>query len=246
MILNRITYGIFTFAIIVVFINDCIGQNDAAYLNSYSSPDGYYMVSLPQGWNVDGFKCNGITAQDNSNQARGISYLSRLHEGVFMLPSGISPESYLENYMAQDFSLGGNDVREMKFIGYEDSSFYNNQDIATLLIDSSFAGIPTSTKAMRCSFKVNGFPAEGSFVVRTKDLLGYGTQIDGLFGIYAPSDQFDADVPMLLESFNSVEFNPSYRNICIPPIGGCDGWNCNDNTCCSHQCDELGYCNAQI
>ena len=244
MILNRIAYWVFIFTIIVVLLNDCFGQNDIGYLNSYSSPDGYYTVSLPQGWKVDGFECNGITARDNSNQARGISYLSRLHEGVFMLPSGVSPESYLENYMAQDFSLESNYVSEMKLISYEDPYFYNNKDILSLLNEASLAGILYSTKAMRCSFIINGIPAEGSFVVRTKDLLGYGTQIDGLFGIYAPADQFNADVPQLLESFNSVQFNPSYRNICIPPIGGCDGWNCNDDNCCSHQCDEHGNCNA--
>jgi len=50
-----------------------------------SSSDGYYTVSLPDGWKVDGFKCSGITAQDISNQARGLSYLSKLHEGFLVL-----------------------------------------------------------------------------------------------------------------------------------------------------------------
>jgi hypothetical protein len=84
-------------------------------LRSYPSSDGYYTVSLPESWKVDGFKCSGITAQDISNPARGLSYLSKLHEGFVVLPAGVTPESYLENYMPQDFSLGGNDVHD-----YED------------------------------------------------------------------------------------------------------------------------------
>jgi hypothetical protein len=244
MALNWIVRSLFAFVTIAVFLNECTGQNLAGDLNSYSSPDGYYTVSLPRNWNVDGFKCNGITAQDTSNPARGISYLSKLHEGVFMLPSGVTPESYLENYMAQDFSLGGNAVSDMRLISYEDPSFYNNQDVSALLSGVSLTSMPTITKAMRCSFKVDGIPAEGSFVVRTKDLLGYGTEIDGLFGIYAPADQFNTEAPLLLEAFNSVQFNPQYRNICIPPIGGNECVVCNDNVCCSHQCDEQGNCNG--
>ena len=153
-----------------------------SHLRSYSSSDGYYTVSLPEGWKVDGFKCSGITAQDISNPARGLSYLSKLHEGFVVLPTGVTPESYLENYMPQDFSLGGNDVRDMRIIDYEEPSFYNNKDVLSLLSGVSLTSIPTSTKAMRCSFTVNGIPAEGSFVIRTKDLYGYGTQIDYLLG----------------------------------------------------------------
>ena len=244
MALNWIVRGLFAIVTIAVFFNECTGQNLAGYLSSYSSPDGYYTVSLPQGWKVDGFKCDGITAQDTSNPARGLSYLSKLHEGVFMLPSGVTPESYLENYMAQDFSLGSNQVSDMRIISYEDPSFYNNQDISALLSGVSFTTMPTSTKAMRFSFIVDGIPAEGSFVIRTKDLLGYGTEIAGLFGIYAPADQFNTDASLLLDAFNSVQFNPQYRNICIPPIGGNECFVCNDNHCCSHQCDEQGNCNG--
>ena len=244
MALNWIVRGIFAFVIITVFLNECTGQNVNGILSSYSSPDGYYTVSLPQGWKVDGFKCDGITAQDTSNPARGISYLSRLHVGVFMLPSGVTPESYLENYMAQDFSLGGNKASDMRIISYEDASFYNNQDISALLSEVSFTTMPTLTKAMRFSFTIDGIPAEGSFVIRTKDLMGYGTEIDGLFGFYAPTDQFNTDASLLLKAFNSVQFNPQYRNICIPPIGGNECFACNDNDCCPHQCDGQGNCNG--
>jgi len=120
--------------------------------------------------------------------------------------------------MHKDFSLGGNDVRDMRIVDYEEPSFYNNKDVLSLLSGVSLTSIPTSTKAMRCSFTVNGIPAEGSFVIRTKDKYGYGTQIDYLLGIYSLADQFDIDAPMLLEAFNSVKFNPAYRNICMPVV----------------------------
>jgi hypothetical protein len=243
MTLDKIGYRMLGLAIMFFFLNGCSAQSDAVHLQSYSSSDGYYSVSLPEGWKVDGFKCSGITAQDISNPARGLSYLSKLHEGFVVLPAGVTPESYLENYMPQDFSLGGNDVRDMRIIDYEEPSFYNNKDVLSLLSGVSLTSTPTSTKAMRCSFTVNGIPAEGSFVIRTKDLYGYGTQIDYLLGIYSPADQFDKDVPMLLEAFNSVKFNPAYRNICMPVGGGDDCHICLDNQCCSHVCDADGKCN---
>ena len=216
------------------------GQIDGGDLNNYYSSDNYYTISLPEGWTVSGNECNGITAQDGSNAARGIVYLSRLHEGYLMLPSGTTPESYLENYMAQDFSLGESKIEGMEIIGYEDSSFYNNQDIATLLSGFAYSTAPSSAKAIRCEFSINGIPSQGSFVIETRDLYGYGTIVDYVLGIYAPFDQFDADSPLLLQAFNSVQLNPEYRNICIPPVGGCT--KCLDNDCCDHDCDAEGRC----
>jgi hypothetical protein len=246
MALDKIEFRMFalavTLAVMLLFLNGCCAQNDAVSLRSYSSSDGYYTVSLPESWKVDGFKCSGITAQDISNSARGLSYLSKLHEGFVVLPAGVTPESYLENYMPQDFSLGGNDVHDMRIIDYEEPSFYNNKDVLSLLSGASLTSIPTSTKAMRCSFTVNGIPAEGSFVIRTKNLYGYGTKIDYLLGIYSPAHQFDIDTPMLLEAFNSVKFNPAYRNICMPVGGGDDCHICLDNQCCSHVCNANGKC----
>jgi hypothetical protein len=239
----NIGYRMLGLAIILFILNGCCAQNDAVSLRSHPSSDGYYTVSLPEGWKVDGFKCSGITAQDILNPARGLSYLSKLHEGFVVLPIGVTPESYLENYMPQDFSLGGNDVRDMRIINYEEPYFYNSKDVLDLLSGVSLTSTPTSTKAMRCSFTVNGIPVEGSFVIRTKDLYGYGTQIDYLLGIYSPADQFDTDVPMLLKAFNSVRFNPAYRNVCMPVGGGDDCHICLDNQCCSHVCDADGKCN---
>jgi hypothetical protein len=224
--------------IMLTGIGSC--QMDGGDLNNYYSSDNYYTISLPEGWTVSGHEGNGITAQDASNAARGIVYLSRLHEGYLMLPSGTTPESYLENYMAQDFSLRESKIEGLEIIGYEDSSFYNNQDIAALLSGFAYSTTPSSAKAIRCEFSINGIPSQGSFVIKTRDLYGYGTIVDYVLGIYAPFDQFDADSPLLLQAFNSVQLNPEYRNICIPPVGGCT--KCLDNDCCDHDCDAEGRC----
>jgi len=220
--------------------NICLGQGDPGSFRSYSSPDGYYMVSLQENWKVEGFKCAGITAKDNSNPAMGIVYLSRLHEGFDILPSGVTPESYLEDYSAEDFSVGGSSVQDVQIKGYEDASFYQNQDIVYILSGLPLTSAPTSAKALRCSFTIDGIPVEGSFIIKTRELFGYGTIIDYFLGIYAPADQFDQEAPSLLAYFNSVQLNPQYRNICIPRSGGCT--KCLDNDCCSHECDLQGNC----
>ena len=106
MTLGKIGYRMLALAVTLIFLNGGSAQSDAVHLRSYSSSDSYYTVSLPDGWKVDGFKCSGITAQDISNPARGLAYLSKLHEGFVVLPMGVTPESYLENYLPQDFSLG--------------------------------------------------------------------------------------------------------------------------------------------
>ena len=227
-------------SLLILIAGTAAGQMDGGDLINYYSSDNYYTISLPEGWIVDGHECNGITARDTSNPARGIVYLSRLHEGYFMLPSGTTPESYLENYMAQDFSLGESKVGGMEIIGYEDSNFYNNQDIATLLSGFAYSTTPSLSKAIRCQFSINDIPSQGSFIIKTRDLYGYGTVVDYVLGIYVPPDQFDADSPLLLQAFNSVQLNPEYRNICIPPVGGCT--RCLDNDCCDHDCDAEGRC----
>jgi len=81
----------------------------------------------------------------------------------------------------------------MSFIDYEDS-----QDLANAL--ASYAGSLASGKSMRCSFAVNGIPAEGSFKVITTDLMGYGTAVNFLGEVYAPADQFDMNAPMLIDA----------------------------------------------
>jgi hypothetical protein len=121
----------------------------------------------------------------------------------------------------------------MKIIAYED-----NQDIATAY--ASWAGPLSSAKSMRCSFAVNGIRAEGSFTVATKELFGYGTTVDLLFGIFAPADQFDTDAPMLIYMLNSLRLNREYFCICFDCRGECD-YHCTDG-CCNHACDENDRC----
>ena len=195
----------------------------------------YYTISVPEGWNVVGLGCCGIAASDSTNPAIGIIALNHLHQGFNMLPAHTTPETYLENYMPQDFSLGDRKVTDMSFIDYED-----NQDLANAF--ASYAGSLASGKSMRCSFAVNGIPAKGSFTVITTDLMGYGTAVNFLGGVYAPADRFDMDAPMLIDAFKSIQLIPSFRNICTPPEA-CLSWqySCKDK-CCSEPCNEYGYC----
>jgi hypothetical protein len=51
----------------------------------------YFTVSVPDGWDINGLGCNGITAVDSSNPARGIVALNHLHQGFDILPSYTSP-----------------------------------------------------------------------------------------------------------------------------------------------------------
>ena len=215
--------------LLMTFVDTCIADMDC------SPGDTYYTISVPEGWNVAGVGCCGIAASDSASPARGIIALNHLHQGFNMLPAYTTPETYLENYMPQDFSLGEGQVTDMSFIGYED-----NQDLANAI--ASYTGSFASGKSMRCSFAVNGIPAEGSFIVVTTDLMGYGTTVEFLAGVYAPADQFDTDAPMLIDAFKSIQLIPSFRNICTPPEA-CLSWqySCKDK-CCSEPCNEYGNC----
>ena len=207
----------------------CIGQSESQV---------YFTISVPNGWDVTGVGCNGIAAVDSANPSRGIIALNHLHQGFDILPSYTTPETYVEQYMPHDFGQGGNQVTNMKIVAYED-----NQDIANAY--ASWAGILGKAKSMRCSFEVNGIPAEGSFTVVTRELMGYGTTVDYLAGGYAPADQFEMDAPMLLDIWNSIQFNPSYRNVCIraPPVECYEGqYECN-GVCCNWPCNAEGRCN---
>jgi len=152
-----------------------------------------------------------------------------------MLPAYTTPESYLENYMPQDFSKV-NQITNMRFLGYE-----NNQNFASAY--ASYIGFLASGKSMHCSFEVNGIPAQGALTIVTNELAGYGTAVKFLGRIFAPADQFDAEAPMLVGIWNSIKVMPQYRDICTPPIGGSGCIVCNDNDCCQHQCDAEGNCN---
>jgi len=222
---EKILRYLLSLAILIAAASMCIGQSESQV---------YFTISVPNSWDVTGVGCNGIAAVDSANPARGIIALNHLHQGFDILPSYTTPETYVERYMPQDFSLGGDQVTNMKIVAYED-----NQDIANAY--ASWAGILGSAKSMRCSFEVNGIPAEGSFTVATRELFGYGTTIDLLFGVFAPAEEFDADVPMLLDAINSIRLIREYFCICFdcPPIG-CD-YHCT-NGCCDHPCDEDDRC----
>ena len=152
---------------LMAMVGTCIADIDC--------PPGsvYYAISVPEGWNVVGSGCCGIAASDSTNPARGIIALNHLHQGFNMLPAYTSPETYLENYMPEDFSLGESRVTEMRIIGYE-----KDQDLANAL--ASYTGSLASGKSMHCSFAVNGIPSKGSFTIVTTDLMGYGTTVNFL------------------------------------------------------------------
>ena len=211
--------------IIVLTANICIGQPGNQI---------YFTISVPDSWEITGVGCNGITAVDSTNPARGIIALNHLHQGFDILPSYTTPETYVEYYMPQDFSIEGNQITNMTIIAYED-----NQDIANAYV--SWTGVLGSSKSMRCSFEVNGIPTEGSFTVATRELFGYGTTVDLLFGIFAPAGQFDMDAPMLLGAIESIRLIRDYFCICFDcPAYGCD-YHCT-NGCCDHPCDEYDRC----
>jgi len=211
--------------IIVLTANICIGQ---------PGPQIYFTISVPDSWEITGVGCNGITAVDSMNPARGIIALNHLHQGFDILPSYTTPETYVEYHMPQDFSVGGDQITNMTIIAYED-----NQDIANAYV--SWTGVLGSAKSMRCSFEVNSIPAEGSFTVATRELFGYGTTVDLLFGIFAPAGQFDMDAPMLLGAIDSIRLIRDYFCICFDcPAYGCD-YHCT-NGCCDNPCDEYDRC----
>ena len=64
--------------IIVLTANICIGQ---------PGPQIYFTISVPDSWEITGVGCNGITAVDSMNPARGIIALNHLHQGFDILPS---------------------------------------------------------------------------------------------------------------------------------------------------------------
>ena len=219
---------VFSCLILLATIGMCSGQDDC--------PTGelYYTILAPEGWNIVGLGCCGIYASDSENPARGIVVLNHLHQGIYMLPPYTTPETYVESYMPQDFSLGSNQVTDMKFLFYED-----DQDIANAF--ASYSGL-SSGKSMRCSFAVNGIPAEGSFTAVTRELMGYGTTVDFLAGIYAPSDQFDMDVSNLIDVIKSIQLITYYRNVCLPSPS-CLSWQYKcDDMCCNWPCNEENRC----
>lgn len=180
----------------------CIGQDEC--------PPGalFYSISLPDGWEILGLGCCGVAASDPENPARGVVALNHIHRGFYMLPPYTSPEAYVEGYMSQDFSLGRNRIEDMRILSYE-----ADQSLASAM--AQYSGFMAEGRSMRCSFSVNGIPAEGSFTVVTKELMGYGTTVDFLAGVFAPADQLEREAPMLLNVLGSILILPQYRGLCL-------------------------------
>ncbi len=144
---------------------------------------------------------------------RGVVFLNGLHQSVQPLPQGVTPERYVTDYMAQDFSVGGNSVSDVKIL------FYENADISAL----NTGGI--TAKSMRISYVSNGVPCTGSFTVATYQ-TGVSTAVAYLWGIYSTSDNFygrrSGSAPDLLfhrlRQF-SLKFLQEYLEYCL---GGCE------------------------
>ncbi len=176
-----------------------------------------------------------MAASDLANPDRGIIALNHLHSGFDMLPPHTTPETYLESYMPRDFSLGSNQVTDMELIGYEE-----DQDLSNAF--ASYSGFLATGRSMRCTFAVNGIPAKGSFTVVTRDLMGYGTTVDFLAGIFAPADRFELEAPMLIDVFKTIQLIPEYKNVCLPS-SACPSWQYKcDDMCCNWPCNDENKC----
>lgn len=153
---------------------------------------GGVTMKIPGGWTPQVFPyCAGLIAADPQN-ARGVVFLNSLHkEPGSTLPPGVTPEEYLTDYLPQDFST----VSNVRILSYETT------DLSALNTGS------TTAKAMRIAFDNGGTPTTGSFMVGTSTGGGYMTPIEYLWGIYAPTASWEADAPLLLESFYSIDYS---------------------------------------
>lgn len=155
--------------------------------------NGGVTMRIPAGWSPQVFPyCAGLIAADPQN-ARGVIFLNGLHKDPgTTLPPGVSPEDYLTIYLPQDFST----VSDVRILSHEDT------DISALNTGS------VTAKAMRVSFSNSGTPTTGSFMVGTSQVGGeYFTAVEYLWGIYAPTTSWEADAPVLLESFFSIDYS---------------------------------------
>jgi hypothetical protein len=161
---------------------------------------GKVRMRIPDSWSVQVFPgCAGLIAFEADN-SRGVIFLNQIHSDLQTgLPPGVTPESYLTDYMPQDFTT----ISNMRFLQYE------NVDVSFLAGGSSNA-----VRAMRCSFTNQGIPSIGSFTIGTRQIGGYYTTVDYLWGFYSTSDQFMADAPVLLEIFTSIDYSQSSLEQC--------------------------------
>lgn len=154
---------------------------------------GGVSMRIPEEWGVQVFpNCAGLIAADSHN-TRGVVFLNSLHKDPgTTLPPGVSPEDYLTMYLSQDFST----VSDVRVLSYEDADL------------SAFSGGSTAVKAMRIAFSNSGTPTTGSFTVGTSQVGGgYFTAVEYLWGIYAPTTDWELDAPILLESFLSIDYS---------------------------------------
>jgi hypothetical protein len=153
---------------------------------------GGVTMKVPSGWTPQVFPyCAGLIAADPQN-TRGVVFLNSLHKDpAAALPPGVSPEDYLTIYLPRDFET----VSDVRILSYEET------DLSAL----NTGGI--TAKAMRIAFMNSGTPTTGSFMVGTSTGGGYFTPIEYLWGIYAPTTSWEADAPVLLESFYSIDYS---------------------------------------
>lgn len=153
---------------------------------------------IPDGWNTKVFPaCTGLVTVDGSNAARSIIFLNGLHQSVDPLPSGVTPEDYVEKYMQKDFTT----MSDVKIIKYEDA------DLGALRAGGA------NVKAMRISFKNNGVPATGSFIVNTYGWSG-SSAVGYIWGITSTEEEFDADGGTLLAMIKSIKYDETTLEEC--------------------------------
>ncbi len=175
------------------------GQSSIGPLRQTQQSGGVSM-KVPDGWNVQVMPyCAGLVATDPQNR-RGVVFLNSLHkEPGTTLPPGVSPEQYLTDYLSRDFST----VSDVRILSYEEG------DLSAI---SSGSG---SVKAMRIAFLNSGTPTTGSFTVGTSQVGGgYFTAVEYLWGIYAPTTDWERDAPVLLESFFSIDYSQATLEGC--------------------------------
>ncbi|MDD1676594.1 MAG: hypothetical protein LUQ40_02540 [Methanomicrobiales archaeon] len=182
-----------------------IGQQGAAAPRTSSigplrdtTQAGKVQIRIPDNWQVLVLPgCAGLIATDSSNPARGVVFLNGLHNDIQSgLPAGTTPERYITEYMPRDFST----VTNTRIVQYD-----QNTDVSAL---------GPNVKAMIVSFDSQGVPALGSFTVGTRDIGGYYSVVDYLWGAYTPPDTAEIDAPVLQEIFSSIDYSQSTIEQC--------------------------------
>ncbi len=169
-----------------------------------ATQEGGVTMALPQGWTVQVFPgCTGVFAADGAEKARTVIFLNGLHQSD-PLPAGVSPETYLTQYMQQDFGT----VSNVQIMKYEDA------DMSALT-----AGGKIAAKSMRASFDNSGTPSAGSFTIGTYDLGGIGTAVAYVYAVSSTAAEFDADGPVLLQMFDSIDYSQSSLGQCRESLG---------------------------